>query len=1684
MAEEQIRTNVTIGVGVEGGDSAAQRLNKLALQLGALEKTAGAMRGLANLPIQFKDLIASSYNSAKGLEATKDQAKALKPAIQAIGTAVKGLGLPDTVLKSAGLDDKSLRAAGKNAGAFETLIENLSKTRIRAIDQAAASTGKAEKLSAELGIARSAAIREEVAAAKDLKAALRETKLPVAPAVPAIRAQALLGQGPLVSRARRPTAIPAIAGVTDRATTSLARETSAAKETAVAMKGLAEAKKQVVTGEKSVAASTGKVIDQLMKEMKAAPKAAAALHQMLRRMEAASNPKYARGFAQAGQSLDNVSRSAQKTATGFLGAARAGDSFLGQVKQVAVMATSFSILQGVAGKLQEGFHHLTGGIIGFNQMLERTQVGFNRLFANQAQQVEIARGFGDMTKEVEYLKMGYDSANAAAAGVVDTIRQFANVTPFRFEELAQATLRMRAFGFGLDEVLYKSNATESGFDGAVVAIGDAVSALGGGALEFQRITYALGQMKQAGRVYQNDMMQLANAGIGGYQYIADQLKLEITKNGSGQRADVKEQHKKLYDDLSNNTIETVRRLTTNGEISGEAASRAIIKGLKRDFGGGMKDFSRTFVGAWSTLADTSQSLVATAFEPFYKDLVKQLYDLGQFFQGPKAAEIAKSFQPIVQGITDDLFKLVRRVSSIVGKIVSDVGGAFGGVKAQFSSLGINGGDVLSTLRDGIIVITDLLQNDMTRSIITTSVAFASLLGFARSNPMLTAIMGIIFALGALRQAYIVNFLGFADAINGLVRSITPLINSIKEDLIPALGDVGAFVAQYIISGLIVAFKIAAPFIHLVVQAVAGLLKVIKPLAPLIAALVVALVTKFAYSKIVSGFQSVAIAIMRAAVQMRIFGREAKIASAKAQAASTALVPYGPTRAQLGVVPYGPTRAQLGAGPAPTSRFGSFMGGVGDNAMGIGLAGTIAASLAEMAGAPQEITSVVQAVSSALMGFGVLKQLFPGGVLAAIGSGLAGVALKFGTLLTSLGGGTLVANLSGLGPAIGALAGSFALGPAALLIAFAAAIGIAAAAVANGLNSINQDIPQVASAKIMQAGFEELREKFGLNKKGSEAPKRTATEIVQDRSNYERNYKSHKDEERNENMAKYKSFRDGSAAAAAKEAEEQRGIDKATKEEMDLLVAREKASEAAQARKNKLQEKYNRLLQQAQQNLQATQSALQDLATKTLQSLLDTNIARINPFTGLVDEALELEDVLRIQQEMLFTNFETITGTTKSFEEYADILDAIAPLQEKDRTEGKINLAAVTQRLKLEKERRRELELIRKNAEIEYDLGLATLQQYDDSVDPLQRAVNLRKAQAQYETDIRDSQMSGLELALDQATGSNQWAVAQKQTDAKLRDIEAGQSLILGEMERRFEVYNERVAAIMANPNFSEETRTQKLKEATDALVVDLETNFGVTKEKMDEQFALLNVQIGAARDATDEAFAGFTGALSNPTIPAITWGQSLKVSLDGAFNSIYDNMLEHFKKISVLAEKIKDVAAGGSGTPTPPKEPAKRTTEEGQKTLIEQVRARLMAGTTMYGRDKFLAIKQVVDPKINKLSGLVGNNAGFADQLEKVRQSLRNYGLRRGGMAMGGNPYLVGEGGPELFLPRSSGLVLNNSVSSRLMSMLTGRPDQAGSNVTINVNNPVIRNENDIRKLALEISRVQASQFRTEGGRL
>jgi hypothetical protein len=66
-------------------------------------------------------------------------------------------------------------------------------------------------------------------------------------------------------------------------------------------------------------------------------------------------------------------------------------------------------------------------------------------------------------------------------------------------------------------------------------------------------------------------------------------------------------------------------------------------------------------------------------------------------------------------------------------------------------------------------------------------------------------------------------------------------------------------------------------------------------------------------------------------------------------------------------------------------------------------------------------------------------------------------------------------------------------------------------------------------------------------------------------------------------------------------------------------------------------------------------------------------------------------------------------------------------------------------------------------------------------------------------------------------------------------------------------------------------------------------------------------------------------------------------------------------------------------------------------------------------------------------------------------------GRSSGGPVMAGNPYIVGERGPELFVPRQSGTVVPNHAMS-------------GGEVTVNINGPVFaRDEADARRAAGDI---------------
>jgi hypothetical protein len=1062
MAEEQIKTNVVVGIGVEGGDSAANAVAKLRSELSKLRGEQKALDNIARSFTGVKNAAEAGRSAAEGLSTVREQAAALKPAIQAIRDAVKATGLPDSYLKSIGLDSKSITEGGRSLKNFErllgatdkayensldrrgqkiaavadkerqikqTLLEDLNDRRARAAIQErvqAAETARAKIASAKQAATEVKKVEAASAAssASQYPEGLRPTRFPRGQTPPEIRARLDAEHAAAQAeyraaknaQAQRQSMLSGLAGglrsVRNQWATGFdqygpsrallgasarsAVSSADAKAAEGSLRAVANAGRDAASALRGVKASGAQdtpILRALQREIRANPALAGAVHgpKGFRGAEAAVNPNYAArtnlaASANAGlaRSYTNIESSSGGAAGGVRNFGNQQEAVLGTVRQFLGLAAGYQVLQGVAAELGQVFGHLKAGIIGFNAMIEQTTVGFTTLFKNQYQQI-VAVGEGmseqqalaaDLTAQIDYLQMGYGSAEEAAAGMIETIREFANVTPFRFAELQESALRMRAFGFELNEVLRRNKDTQE-FEGAVVAVGNAVSALGGGAERFRRITYALGQMKQAGRVYQNDMMQLANAGIGGYRYIAQALMKEITKDGSGSRDMVKAGQEKLFAQLEANAIETVRRLTTTGQISGEAAARAILAGLEKDFGGGMEAQAKTFVGAFSTVADTSQSLVADAFTPLYNSIRDTTYELGQFLQKDDVRKSAQEFSKVIGALTTGLEHLGSVVKDVVVASYNDLVGAVTSASDKTKSLGFLGTNVFGGFINGITTVTELLKNEFVRQMLYAAGIVKLLFAFSGANPLLSSIMAIVTAIGILRQAYETDFLGFRKAIDDIATNFGPLIATIRDELIPLFAEVGEMFTSSVFTVLMAGFEAFEPAITLVIGVLKHLLKFIKEFEGPVKALTIALLGAFAVSKLGLAITAISRMIQALAFQFQMLGRNAIMAKA-AMATASAVPP------QYGGMPI----SYLGpAGPATSLRAGGGGSSLTTAGMGIGMAGMIGGSVAEAAGAPEWITSTVQNVSAALFGFSALKAIVPAGTFTKIVTGL-------------------------------------------------------------------------------------------------------------------------------------------------------------------------------------------------------------------------------------------------------------------------------------------------------------------------------------------------------------------------------------------------------------------------------------------------------------------------------------------------------------------------------------------------------------------------------------------------------------------------------------------------------------------------------------------------------------------------
>jgi tape measure domain-containing protein len=168
---------------------------------------------------------------------------------------------------------------------------------------------------------------------------------------------------------------------------------------------------------------------------------------------------------------------------------------------------------------------------------------------------------------------------------LDELETFAARTPFEFKDLQQASRRMLAMGFAVEQVMPM-----------MTVVGDAASAMGGDINDTaQRIVYALGQVKAKSRVMTQEMNQLTETGVFGWMDLAHHMGV---------------------------TVPQAMDMVEKRQVGASTLIEAFAKHSQEKFKNMMEVQSHTTLGMLSTLKDEINRSLRTAFQPANKEVGK------------------------------------------------------------------------------------------------------------------------------------------------------------------------------------------------------------------------------------------------------------------------------------------------------------------------------------------------------------------------------------------------------------------------------------------------------------------------------------------------------------------------------------------------------------------------------------------------------------------------------------------------------------------------------------------------------------------------------------------------------------------------------------------------------------------------------------------------------------------------------------------------------------------------------------------------------------------------------------------------------------------------------------------------------------------------------------------------------
>jgi tape measure domain-containing protein len=346
--------------------------------------------------------------------------------------------------------------------------------------------------------------------------------------------------------------------------------------------------------------------------------------------------------AAAGESIERSFREAQTSSSRHLRGIG-----IGLAAGAAGLVGGLGLLGGIAAKL--GLQTAGG--------LEQAQIAFEELIGS-------AKG---------------------AQGFLADLNTFAAKTPFELPGLIDASRSLLGAGAATKDVIP-----------TMTALGNATGALGLGQDAFARIMLATTQAMNKGKVANEELLQITEAGLPVYPMLAEALGKPVAE---------------------------IQKLAEQGKLNSDVVLPKLYAQLQKNYGGAMERQSRTLVGVWSTFKDTVSLALSEGLEPLLPMLKDAL---------PKAGEVLAG---TIRGVSGFFAELIPRVAALwqdhgpkvlaffrgAGAVIGAVSGVIADVIGWFRTLGSETEGTASELRTTFQTIWDTVRSVFTsiRSIVST-----------------------------------------------------------------------------------------------------------------------------------------------------------------------------------------------------------------------------------------------------------------------------------------------------------------------------------------------------------------------------------------------------------------------------------------------------------------------------------------------------------------------------------------------------------------------------------------------------------------------------------------------------------------------------------------------------------------------------------------------------------------------------------------------------------------------------------------------------------------------------------------------------------------------------------------------------------------------------------------------------